>query len=58
LRLLGIQAVFIGAVRFALWRAAARAMDSTTAQPRTAGALHRLCVRFEVAEHRAAFWNE
>ena len=28
------------------------------AQPRTRGALHRSRVRFEVAEHRGAFWKE
>jgi hypothetical protein len=28
-----------------------------TVQPRTAGALHRSRVRFEVAEHRGAFWK-
>ena len=31
---------------------------SIAVQPRTAGALHRFFVRFEVAEHRGAFWNE
>jgi hypothetical protein len=29
-----------------------------TVQPRTAGALHCLRVRFELAEHRGAFWKE
>src|SRR6266567_2544248 len=29
-----------------------------TVHPRTAGALHRSRVRFEVAEQRGAFWNE
>ena len=29
-----------------------------TVQPRTAGALHCFLVRFEIAEHRGAFWKE
>jgi hypothetical protein len=44
-------------VAFPPWSAAARSVEAANRPARTAGALHRSRVRFEVAEQQGAFWK-